>query len=101
MLTTDGQLRPEAPPARGGDAHNHYLVAQVGLGQLPVVGLGGQLPKAPVGELRPLGAHLHAEAGGHAGAALPVHQRKALPAPSSKRSSHLWDRVAECLGDTG
>lgn len=96
----NGDLEVPISP-REGMPTSHYLVTQVGLGQLPVVGLGGQLPKAPIGQLGPLAAHLHTEAGGHAGAALAVHQREALPAPRSKRSSHLWERVAECLRDTG
>lgn len=78
-----------------------YLVPLVGLGQLPVVGLRGQLPEAPVGEPGPRGAHLHAEAGGHAGAALPVHQREALPAPGAEGRPDLWGRAGEWPGDTG
>lgn len=94
--------RHPCPLGQGGGAP-HYLVPLVGGRQLPVVGVGGQLPKTAVGQAGLGGAQLHLKAGAHPGAALPVHQGKSLGITGTEGRPDLQDGdMGECgLGTSG
>lgn len=66
-----------------------HLVPQVGVRQLPVIGLLAQLPKLAIGEPRALRGRLHYKAGQEADAALPVDERKALEVSGAEGAGDL------------